>query len=365
MNEHSPMPRCPISLVAAAAARRTEDRRVRLLQRLGQHAPLRAHVPVLAVGLVLVVRSTRRRCDRAPRATSHGSRRAPRRNPRARRASTSDRCRSRRARRTRGRAPRPTRRCGSGGCTASAAGARRSRCGCSFGARRDRAVEHLGVRAVRVLLEEVVLDGPERVEAHLVAEHRLLDRVLVGLVLLVGRPRARRRGSRRTARTSSCRTPLGGVVDQGARPYSAVARPASACRVTTSTPGAAGGTVGRQGCARHRCGVGPRRSHRTALRRRRRERRRSGSRPAPRWDEVAAAAPAVSFHIADVTDEEAVESAIAAVLAAHGRLDVVVNYAGVAGGGPVHMLTLAEWSGVHRREPRRHVPRVQARARRR
>ena len=30
--------------------------------------------------------------------------------------------------------------------------------------RRDRAVEHLGVRAVRVLVEEVVLDGPERVE---------------------------------------------------------------------------------------------------------------------------------------------------------------------------------------------------------
>ena len=44
---------------------------------------------------------------------------------------------------------------------------------------RDGAVEHLGVRAVRVLLEEVVLDRPERVEAHLVAEDRLLDRVLV------------------------------------------------------------------------------------------------------------------------------------------------------------------------------------------
>ncbi len=34
-------------------------------------------------------------------------------------------------------------------------------------AARDRAVEHLGVRAVRVLLEEVVLDRPERVEAGL------------------------------------------------------------------------------------------------------------------------------------------------------------------------------------------------------
>ena len=62
-----------------------------------------------------------------------------------------------------------------------------------LGARGDRAVEHLGVRAVRVLLEEVVLDGPERVEAHLVAEDRLLDRVLVRLVLLARRPRARDR----------------------------------------------------------------------------------------------------------------------------------------------------------------------------
>jgi NAD(P)-dependent dehydrogenase (short-subunit alcohol dehydrogenase family) len=68
--------------------------------------------------------------------------------------------------------------------------------------------------------------------------------------------------------------------------------------------------------------------------------------PAPRWDEVSAAAPNVSFHIADVTDEDAVAAAIAAVLEAHGRLDVVVNYAGVAGGGPVHMLTLEEFRRV-------------------
>ena len=41
----------------------------------------------------------------------------------------------------------------------------------------DGAVEHLGVRAVAVLLEEVVLDGPERVPAPPLAGHRLLDRV--------------------------------------------------------------------------------------------------------------------------------------------------------------------------------------------
>ena len=43
---------------------------------------------------------------------------------------------------------------------------------------------------MRVLLEEVVLDGPERVEAGLLAGDRLLERVLVGDVLAVGIPRA-------------------------------------------------------------------------------------------------------------------------------------------------------------------------------
>jgi len=57
-----------------------------------------------------------------------------------------------------------------------------------LGTRRDRAVEHFGVRAVRVLLEEVVLDRPERVEPDLVTEDRLLEGVLVGLVLGVGLP---------------------------------------------------------------------------------------------------------------------------------------------------------------------------------
>jgi meso-butanediol dehydrogenase / (S,S)-butanediol dehydrogenase / diacetyl reductase len=65
-----------------------------------------------------------------------------------------------------------------------------------------------------------------------------------------------------------------------------------------------------------------------------------------RWDEVSAASPGTSFHVADVTDEDAVAAAVAAVLDVHGRLDVVVNYAGVAGGGPVHMLPLEEFRRV-------------------
>lgn len=53
--------------------------------------------------------------------------------------------------------------------------------------------------------------------------------------------------------------------------------------------------------------------------------------------------PEFRFVTADVTDE----SAIAAVLAAvPDRLDGVVHAAGVAGGGPIHLLDRAEWDRV-------------------
>jgi NAD(P)-dependent dehydrogenase (short-subunit alcohol dehydrogenase family) len=67
---------------------------------------------------------------------------------------------------------------------------------------------------------------------------------------------------------------------------------------------------------------------------------------APRWDEVTEASPGTTYHLADVTDEDAVAAAVAAVLDGHGRLDVVVNYAGTAGGGPVHMVPLEEFRRV-------------------
>jgi len=51
-------------------------------------------------------------------------------------------------------------------------------------------------------------------------------------------------------------------------------------------------------------------------------------------------------HAVDVREEAAVEAAVRAVVDAHGRLDVVVNAAGVAGGGPVHMLPAEEWDRV-------------------
>jgi len=48
----------------------------------------------------------------------------------------------------------------------------------------------------------------------------------------------------------------------------------------------------------------------------------------------------------DVRDEAGVEAAIAGVASTHGRLDIVANAAGVAGGGPVHRLDGDEWDRV-------------------
>ena len=315
-----------------------------LLERLREHPARRAHVPVLAVGLVLVL---------GPRADDVAERLAPllaglvgidvealelgaRRRAAGAEvdAPVGDR----------GRAPRRTPRCGSGGCTASAAAARRSRCGCSR-ERGDRAVEDLGVRAVRVLLEEVVLDRPERVEPHLLAEHRLLDRVLVRLVLLAGRPRTGDGDlveQRELHRSDTSRT----VVDRGQTVFSGRAgrKPARERRLDVRGKRWGGWTArSRSSPARRRVSAKrPRCGSRTKAR------ASQGSISSPRrgWDEVATAAPGASFHVADVTDEDAVAAAVAAVLEAHGRLDVVVNSAGVAGGGPVHLVPLEEFRRV-------------------
>jgi NAD(P)-dependent dehydrogenase (short-subunit alcohol dehydrogenase family) len=48
----------------------------------------------------------------------------------------------------------------------------------------------------------------------------------------------------------------------------------------------------------------------------------------------------------DVTDEEAVRALVAAAVAAGGRLDGVVNAAGVAGGGLAHQVDADEWNRV-------------------
>ncbi|MDT5210628.1 MAG: hypothetical protein QOF67_3043, partial [Mycobacterium sp.] len=53
--------------------------------------------------------------------------------------------------------------------------------------------------------------------------------------------------------------------------------------------------------------------------------------------------PEFTFVRADITDEAAVAEMLAAV---PDRLDGVVHAAGVAGGGPVHLLDRAEWDRV-------------------
>jgi len=48
----------------------------------------------------------------------------------------------------------------------------------------------------------------------------------------------------------------------------------------------------------------------------------------------------------DVRDETAVSALVDAIVSEHGRVDVVANYAGVAGGGPVHLVDADEWDRV-------------------
>ncbi|MEY2403430.1 MAG: hypothetical protein QOD38_981 [Acidimicrobiaceae bacterium] len=51
-------------------------------------------------------------------------------------------------------------------------------------------------------------------------------------------------------------------------------------------------------------------------------------------------------HPLDVRDEVAVSALIDAIVEEHGRIDGLVNAAGVAGGGPVHMVDAGEWDRV-------------------
>ena len=61
---------------------------------------------------------------------------------------------------------------------------------------------------------------------------------------------------------------------------------------------------------------------------------------------VASAAKGAQFHLADVRDEAAQQAAAAAAREEFGRIDAVVTAAGVAGGGPVHLLPVEEWQRV-------------------
>jgi NAD(P)-dependent dehydrogenase (short-subunit alcohol dehydrogenase family) len=54
----------------------------------------------------------------------------------------------------------------------------------------------------------------------------------------------------------------------------------------------------------------------------------------------------VAFVQADVRDEDAIAAAIDGMVAAHGRIDSLVTAAGIAGGGPAHLVDRSEWQRV-------------------
>jgi NAD(P)-dependent dehydrogenase (short-subunit alcohol dehydrogenase family) len=56
--------------------------------------------------------------------------------------------------------------------------------------------------------------------------------------------------------------------------------------------------------------------------------------------------PEVAYAPLDVRDEAATAALVASIVAEHGRLDGVVTAAGVAGGGPVHMVGQSDWERV-------------------
>ncbi|MEM7412681.1 MAG: SDR family NAD(P)-dependent oxidoreductase [Myxococcota bacterium] len=66
----------------------------------------------------------------------------------------------------------------------------------------------------------------------------------------------------------------------------------------------------------------------------------------PEWKQVEDAAPASAFHVVDVRDGEAQNAAAQATVDAHGGIDVCVTAAGIASGGPVHLITPEEWQRV-------------------
>ena len=67
----------------------------------------------------------------------------------------------------------------------------------------------------------------------------------------------------------------------------------------------------------------------------------------PKTDlELPAEAPEVTFMQVDVRDEDAIAAAVDATVGENGRIDAIVTAAGVAGGGPAHLLDRAEWQRV-------------------
>ncbi|MBW2267936.1 MAG: SDR family oxidoreductase [Deltaproteobacteria bacterium] len=64
------------------------------------------------------------------------------------------------------------------------------------------------------------------------------------------------------------------------------------------------------------------------------------------WSEAVRTAPGSHFATGDVRDAEAVAAVVAQAIEKFGRVDVLMNAAGVAGGGPIHLISIEEWDRV-------------------
>lgn len=64
------------------------------------------------------------------------------------------------------------------------------------------------------------------------------------------------------------------------------------------------------------------------------------------WERAAKATPAALFQTGDVRSQEDLAAAVGVARQRFGRIDVLLNSAGVAGGGPVHMISIEEWDRV-------------------
>ncbi len=64
------------------------------------------------------------------------------------------------------------------------------------------------------------------------------------------------------------------------------------------------------------------------------------------WDSICATAPESDSFIVDVTKEPSIEEAVRAVITKYGRIDVLVNGAGVSSGGATEDITEEEWDRV-------------------
>ena len=64
------------------------------------------------------------------------------------------------------------------------------------------------------------------------------------------------------------------------------------------------------------------------------------------WEGAVKTAPGARFHEVDVRSSGDLERTIADAVNEYGRIDVLVTAAGIAGGGPVHSLSIEDWDRV-------------------